>query len=88
MATAKERIIEGVKTSTKRKVSRTDIKYPDVTVKLIGKDGNAFSIMGEVTRAMRRAGKVDGIDAFMAEATSAESYDAFLRVVMKTVDVR
>lgn len=87
MATAKERIIEGVKTPAKRK-TRTDIKYPDVTVNLVGKDGNAFSIMGEVTRAMRRAGKVDGIDDFMAEATSAESYDAFLRVVMRTVDVR
>jgi hypothetical protein len=30
-------------------------KYPEITVKLVGGDGNAFSVLGHVIRAMRRA---------------------------------
>lgn len=88
--TPKERIIAGVKkpSSRKKKINNGDVKYPDVTVQLVGKDGNAFSIIGEVNRALRRAGHVDGLDEFMKEATSASSYDEFLQVVMKTVNVR
>jgi hypothetical protein len=49
-------------------MSRTDCKYPDVTVRLVGEDGNAFAVLARVTRAMREA-KIDGaeIKAFQAE---------------------
>lgn len=33
-----------------------DCKFPNVKVRLVGEDGNAFSIMGKVTGAMRKAG--------------------------------
>jgi hypothetical protein len=33
-----------------------ETKYPDVTVRLSGEDGNAFLIIGRVSRALRRAG--------------------------------
>ena len=60
-------------------------KYPNVRVKLVGKDGNAFFILSSVRRALRRAGvEADAIDAFTAEAKSGD-YDHLLRAVMKTV---
>jgi hypothetical protein len=32
----------------------SECKYPNVKIKLIGEDGNAFSIMGRVTRALKQ----------------------------------
>ena len=87
--TSKDRIIAGVKKApVRRKPKANTIKYPDVTVQLTGRDGNSFMIIGEVSRALRRAGHVEALEPFMAEATGAGSYDQFLQVVMKTVNVR
>lgn len=62
-------------------------KYPDITVKLSGEDGNAFSILARVQQAMRRNGVPKGeIEAFHAEATSGD-YDDLLQTVMRTVRV-
>ena len=62
------------------------VKFPNVRVRLVGEDGNAFSILGRVQGAMRRAGvSQEDRDAFMAEATSGD-YDHLLRTVMATVD--
>jgi len=62
-------------------------RFPNIEVELVGNDGNAFSILGNVTRAMRRGGvpKTD-IDAFMAEATAGD-YDHLLGTVMRWVEV-
>jgi hypothetical protein len=58
-----------------------------VVVKLVGEDGNAFSIMGRVSGAMRRAGvDKETIDAYLNEATSGD-YDHLLQVTMQYVDV-
>jgi len=62
-------------------------KAEGVTVELIGKDGNVFSIIGSVAREMRKAGYKELADEFTREATSSESYDAVLRLVMEYVDV-
>lgn len=64
-----------------------EVKYPNVTVRLIGEDGNAFAILGAVKRQMRRA-KIsqEEIDAYVAEATSGD-YNHLLRVTMNTVNV-
>jgi hypothetical protein len=61
-------------------------KYPHVHVSLAGEDGNAYSILGRVIKAMRR-GKVpqDKIDEFKSEATSGD-YDKLLQTCMKWVD--
>ena len=57
------------------------------TVKLIGRDGNAFSIMGRVKKALMqtRADK-EYIDQYLSEATSG-NYDHLLSVSMEYVDV-
>ena len=62
-------------------------KYPNVEVDLSNTDGNAFSIMGAVRKAMRRANcDKKEIDAFLDEATSGD-YDNLLKVVYETVEV-
>ncbi len=57
-----------------------------VKVKMVGEDGNAFMIMGRVTRALRRAGHEDLINEYRKEAMSGD-YDNLLRVTMKYVKV-
>ena len=57
------------------------------TVGLVGEDGNAFSIMGRVKKALRRAGAdQEYIDKYLGEATSGD-YDHLLVVSMEYVDV-
>jgi hypothetical protein len=57
------------------------------TVKLIGQDGNAFSIMGHVKQALRRAGAdKEYIDKYLNESISGD-YDNLLTVSMEYVDV-
>ena len=61
-------------------------KYPEIHVQLTGKNGNAFFILGRVTKAMLRAGLTNvEIREFREEATSGD-YDHLLQTVMKYVD--
>lgn len=62
-------------------------RYPEITVRLTGNDGNAFAILGAVTRELKR-GRVasDEVDAFVEEATSG-SYDDLLATVLRWVSV-
>ena len=56
-------------------------------VKLIGHNGNAFSIMGHVKQALRRAGAdKEYIDKYLNEAISRD-YDNLLAVSMEYVNV-
>ena len=69
-------------------MSTQEIRYPDITVQLTGNDGNAFMIIGAVSRALRRHGVgKEEIDVFTEEATSGD-YDHLLATCMKWVDVR
>lgn len=63
-------------------------RYPNVKVKLVGEDGNAFAIIGRVTSALRKA-RVDKeeIDQFREEAMAGD-YDELLRACMRWVDCR
>ena len=62
-------------------------RYPEITVQLTGEDGNAFNVLGLVTRALRAAGLDPAeIAAFREEATAGD-YDHLLRVCMAWVDV-
>lgn len=62
-------------------------KYPEVQVQLSGEDGNAFFIIGRVTRAMRKGGAPEkDCKAFAKEAMSG-NYDNVLRAAMKWVNV-
>jgi len=64
------------------------MKFPDITVRLIGEDGNIFSLTGRVMRALRAAdvSKADR-EAFGSEVTNSQSYDEALRVMMRWVNV-
>jgi len=54
------------------------VKYPNIGVNLIGVDGNAFSLIGSVSDALRRSGVArDIISEFRQEATSGD-YDNVL----------
>ena len=63
-----------------------ETKYPEITVQLSDEDGNAFAIIGRVTRALRRGG-VDNaeIDAFREDAMSGD-YDHVLQTAMAWVE--
>ena len=57
------------------------------TLKLIGQDGNAFSVMGLVKKALKNAGAdKEYIDKYLNAATSGDYYH-LLVVSMKYVDV-
>lgn len=65
----------------------TKVKYPDVKVRLTGTDGNAFSVMGRVGKAIADKHGIAAKNVFYDEAAACESYDALLVLVMKTVEV-
>jgi hypothetical protein len=60
----------------------------DVTVKLVGKDGNAFAILGNMIKALRKAGATpDEVKEFQAEATSGD-YNNLLQTCCKWANIR
>ena len=60
-------------------------KYPNIRVQMVGRDGNAFSIIGRVTKALRNARvPVEERKKFQAEATKTD-YNNVLQTVMKWV---
>jgi hypothetical protein len=62
-------------------------KYPDITVKLVGTDGNAFSIIAACVKAARKAKlPLDEINAFQDEAMASD-YNALLRTCMKWFNI-
>ena len=72
-----------------------DIKYPEVTVQLSGEDGNAFAVMGRVTKELGLHLQSIGADGqqvrrevatFRDEAMSGD-YDHLLQTCMRWVNV-
>lgn len=61
-------------------------KFPDVSVKLTGGDGNAMFIVGTVAKALRKAGRGADVADFMNEALAGD-YDHVLQTCMAWVDV-
>lgn len=63
------------------------MKYPNIAVQLVGNDGNAFAILGSVSRALRENGvSKEEIDSFYSEAANGD-YDNLLQTCMKWVNV-
>ena len=58
----------------------------NIEVELSGKDGNAFFILGEVSKGLRDNGHEDLVEEFRKEATSGD-YDHLLQTCMKYVHV-
>jgi hypothetical protein len=55
--------------------------------KLIGEDGNVFSIIGRVRDALRKAGQDDRAREFVERAFRSGSYDAVLQLCLEYVEV-
>lgn len=63
------------------------VKYPNVKVKLVGNNGNAFALMGLVSKALKSAGVTSSeVSEFRTESMSGD-YDNLLRTCMKWVNV-
>ena len=57
------------------------------TIRLVGKDGNAFAIMGAVSKALKSNGySKEEVNEYMKEAMSGD-YDHLLQVTMRWVEV-
>lgn len=64
-----------------------DVKYPEVTAKLVGENGNAFNLIAIVVTALKRAGvSKEEIQQFQKEAMSGD-YDNLLMTCAKWVNV-
>lgn len=62
------------------------VKYPQVNVRLVGEDGNAFFILARVCGAMKKAKlTTEQIQEYTDEAKSGD-YDHLLQVTMQYVD--
>jgi len=65
-----------------------DVRYPHIKVKLIGEDGNAFSIIAACIREMRKSGVTAPEIKLFTEETMSGDYNHLLQTCMKWVDVR
>lgn len=76
-------------TTAQRGESADTFREPryNVPVRLTGRDGNVFAVIGRVTEAIRRHVGEAEAEAFSAEAFACESYDAVLVLCMRTVRV-
>ena len=73
--------------ATKKTTTPAKPKHWYVEVSLVGRDGNAFAILGAVGNALRAAGvSQDQINDFYNEARQGD-YDHLLRTVMSWVTV-
>lgn len=59
----------------------------NIKVKLIGTDGNAFAILGKVSKALKQNGHGDLVKEYQAEATKGD-YNNLLAVTMEYVEVK
>jgi hypothetical protein len=58
------------------------------TVKLTENDGNAFAVMGQVQRALKKAGyPKEEVEKYLEESMTGD-YNHLLQVAMKWVNVR
>lgn len=62
------------------------VKHPEIHVRLVGEDGNAFAILGRCQNAMRKARlSKEEMNAFTKEATSG-NYDHLLATCIDWFD--
>jgi len=57
-----------------------------LTLKLVGEDGNAFSIIGRARQVLKRAGRYEDIELFQKEATAGD-YNHLLRTCNEWFEV-
>ena len=65
----------------------SDVKYPEIEVKLTGNNGNAFAIIGKVSQALRKAEvSEEEIKKYTNESMDGD-YNNLLRTAMRWVSV-
>jgi hypothetical protein len=57
------------------------------TCKLIGEDGNIFSILGRVSRTLREVGKEEQVKEVSERVMASSSYGEALQIIMEYVEV-
>jgi len=67
-------------------MGKNEIKYPNITVSLVGGSGNTFSILFAMRAAFRKNGIMDKWEEFREEAKSGD-YDHLLQTCMSWVNV-
>ncbi|MFW9897221.1 MAG: hypothetical protein ACFFD7_15570 [Candidatus Thorarchaeota archaeon] len=55
--------------------------------KLVGTDGNVFSVIGNVSRALKKAGLIEEMKEFQTRAFQSKSYDDVLQMCFEYVEV-
>lgn len=64
------------------------LTYPQISVELVGTDGNAYALIGTVGRALKDGGvSREQIAEWNRQAFEAPSYDDLLRFIIETVEV-
>ena len=58
------------------------------TCKLVGTDGNAFAVIGAVSKCLKRAGQPDAAKEFRDRSFGCHDYDAMLRLCFEYVKVK
>ncbi len=69
----------------KKKKHDAEINKP--SCQLVGTDGNVYSVIGNVCRALKQAGQHDSAAEFKTKAFASESYDAVLALCFEYVEV-
>ncbi len=57
------------------------------SVKLIGEDGNIFSILGRVSRALKENGKEEQTKELSERVMASSSYGEALQIIMEYIEV-
>jgi hypothetical protein len=94
--TSKSRILITQKTFVSAKlteamsdtISEVKMAFGKPVCKLVGEDGNVFSIIGRVSQALKRANQREKAAEFVDKATHSKSYDAVLALCFDYVEVR
>jgi hypothetical protein len=62
-------------------------RFPEVEIELVGRDGNAFLILGRVMKALKRGGATpEEVQEYLDEAKSGD-YNHLLATTMDWVEV-
>lgn len=65
----------------------SEIKYPNITVKLTGYDGNAFTLLAVVKRELWKYGVPDTDQTIFTNEAMSGDYDHLLQTIMQWVSV-
>jgi len=64
------------------------MKFPLIKVRLVGEDGNAFAILGRMSKALKKGGATpEQVKEFFDQAQSGD-YNKLLQTCMEWVDVQ